>query len=408
VNLPYFISRKLAKSTDRKFSGLILKTAITAVALSVAVMIIAVAMVSGFEKEIKNKVFGFFGHAHITQFDSNDMYDPKPIKDSRDLRLKINAVNGVKHIHSYLLKSTVLKTDEQNEGLVLKGVGPDYDWTRFTNFIKQGEALEISDSLKSKGIVVSETTARRLNLELGEKVLCYFVQQPVRVRPYTITGIYSTGLIEYDKVYAIVDIRDLQKLNNWDADQVAGYEVFLNSSKPDAIQETTDNIYFNALGPELRARTMMQVAPAIFDWIKLQDVNDTVIITIMGIIAAINMITVLLILILERVNMIGILKALGMQNSKIRAVFLYQAGYIILTGLIIGNIIGIGICLLQKHFGFITLPEESYYLSVAPVDLSAISILLINLFSIGLCLLILIVPSFLVNRISPVRAIRFD
>jgi len=408
VNLPYFISRKLAGSKDRKYSGLILKTAITAVALSVAVMIIAVAMVSGFEKEIKAKVFGFFGHAHVTMFDSNDMYDPKPLTDKIDLRSKIRSVKGVEHLHSYLMKSTVLKTDEQNEGLILKGVGPDYDWSRFSNFIKQGAALEISDSLKSKGIVVSETTAKRLDLALGDKVLCYFVQQPVRVRPYTIEGIYSTGLIEYDKVYAMVDIRDLQRLNNWEPDQIAGYEVFYNSSEPEQVNVLTEDIYFNALGPELRARSMMQVAPAIFDWIDLQDVNDTVIITIMGIIAAINMITVLLILILERVNMIGILKALGMQNGQIRAVFLYQAAYIILTGLVIGNILGIAFCLFQKYTGFITLPEESYYLNVAPVDLSFISVLLINLFTIGLCLLILIVPSFLVNRITPVRAIRFD
>lgn len=291
------------------------------------------------------------------------------------------------------------------EGMVLRGIGSDFDWSFLKNYMKEGSVLMAGDSSSKNKILISKTTADRLNLKVGEQVIVYFVQQPMRYRKLTIAGIYKTGLDEYDRLYAIVDIALIQRINDWTSDEVGGFEVFIN--QVDQLDEMGDLVNSEYIGQDLEAQTMKQVNPNLFDWLDLQTMNEKVIIILMILVAIINMTTVLLILILERTNMVGILKSLGGSNWMIRKIFLYHAAYITGVGLLLGNFFGIGICLAQKYFQLIKLPEESYYVSVAPVLIDPIYILAINAGTLIVCLITLIIPSYLVSGITPVKAIRF-
>jgi len=271
----------------------------------------------------------------------------------------------------------------------------------------EGSVIHAGDSSNYRKIIISQTTADRLRLKLGGKVRLFFIKENQQVgRVFNIAGIYKTGLLEYDKIFALVDIAQIQRLNGWTPDQVGGFEVFINDpAKIDALGKTINEDY---VGRELRALTIKEVYPNIFDWLNLQSTNERVILILMTAVAAINMITALLILILERTNMIGILKSLGATNWSIRKIFLMFAGYIITLGLIWGNAVGIGLCLIQKYFHVIRLPEESYYISVAPINLDPLFIVVVNAATLVICLLVLIIPSYLITRIQPVKAIRFN
>ena len=376
-----------------------------AVGLSVAVMIVTTAVVTGFQQEISRKIFGFWGHIHISRYDLNELYeDVNPIAAHEDLYRKLDSLPGVHHIQAVANKAGIAKTDTDIEGLMLKGVGEDFDWQFLNEFIAVGKPLTFADSTTSNDILISQTTANRLRLKVGDGLAVYFVQNPPRVRKFTISGIYNTGLAEYDEKYALVDIRHIRKLNDWGDDQVGGFEVFLNDIND--LDSLSEQVYAT-IDSDMTSRNMKEINPNIFEWIALQSMNERVILIIMISVAIINMITTLLILILERTNMVGIFKALGARNWTIQQVFLYNAAYIVCGGLLLGNTLGLLICILQQQFKFIRLPEESYYLNFAPIELNGWFILAINVGTLVICVVSLILPSYLITRISPIKAIRF-
>lgn len=405
MKISYFLARRLAFSAGKSFSRLIVRVAVTAVALSVAVMIVAGAVVNGFQQEISEKVFGFWGHVTVRSIEQGRSYGEVPISINQPFYPGIEKVPGIRHIQVFATKAGILKTDKEMEGMVLRGIAGDFDWTFLKNYLVEGKILAAGDTAARRQIMISKTTASRLKLKIGDEVIVYFVQQPMRYRKLTVTGIYKTGLDEYDRLYAIVDIALLQRINNWTDNEVGGFEIFIKNVNQ--LEQMGALINSEYIGHELEAKSMKQVNPNLFDWLDLQTMNEKVIILLMILVAIINMTTVLLILILERTNMIGILKSLGGSDWMIRKIFLYHAAYITGLGLLLGNVVGVGICLAQKYLQIITLPEESYYVSVAPVLIDPFYILAINTGTLLICLLTLFIPSYLVARITPVKAIRF-
>jgi len=408
LKISYFIAKRLAFSKQKSFSRLIVRIATAAVALSVAVMIISTALVNGFQKEISSKMFGFWGHIQIKRYDRNFSFESSPIPVQQPFYPTIDTMPGVRHIQQFATKPGIIKTGGQFEGVVLKGIAADFDWSFIRRYLVAGDTLALLPDTMSYGIIISKTSARRLGLSPGDRLTVDFIDPNtlrVRARRFTVTGIYHTGLAESDKFFALVDIRQIQRLNGWKNGEVGGFEIFLDDVHD--LDEMGLKIY-RMMPPELNAITVKQIKPNLFDWLELQGTNEQIILVLMLLVATINMITALLILILERTNMVGILKALGASNWSIRKIFLYQAAYIILAGILIGNAIGLGLLWLQWRFSLITLPEETYYVSVAPVSLEPLHLLLINLITLAVCLFFLILPSYLVSRIRPIQAIRFD
>ncbi len=427
----------MAFSGRKTFSTNIIRIAIAAVAMSIAVMIVTTGLVSGFKQVISEKVFGFWGHIHIEHLSSNNSFEALPLEIEQPfypyldtiskvkfleerqilgnsipdgflgLPSKVNktTIGGVRHIQIYANKAGVIKTRDQLEGIVLKGIGKDYDWEFLKKYLIEGDTLAWEDSTTSNGVIISEQTAKRLKLGLGDKLLVNFVERVQIIRQFEVIGLYRTGLEEYDRKFAIVDIRQIQQLNGWTENEVSGFEVFLDDIQD--LDPIWSDIYYTKLPTNVYANTIKEVYPTIFGWLDLQDTNETVIIALMIIVCFINMTTVLLIIILERTNMIGILKALGGNNWNVQQLFLYYSAYILGKGLFWGNLIGIGLCLIQQHFGIITLSEEAYYVKVAPVSLDLWTIIFLNIGTLVINIIVLIIPSYLVTRITPVKAIRF-
>ncbi len=406
MNVALFVTKRIALRRQPSFSRFIIRIAVVAIALSVSVMIIAGAMVTGFQKEVSAKVFGFWGHINIRSYTDNFGYKDQPVSIHQGFYPSLEKVDGIKHIQVYATKPGIIKTKTEIESVVIKGLGKDFDWNFLNHYLVSGKSFSAGDTSKPYKLIISQTTATRLHLKVGEDVPVYFIQRPLKVRKFRIAAIYKTGMEEYDKQFALTDIARIQELNNWTSDSIGGFEVFINDVNH--IDEVGKMLNENYVGQDLVAHTMKEINPNIFDWLGLQSINEKVILILMSLVAVINMITALLILILERTNMIGILKSLGSSNWLIRKIFLYNAGYIILLGLLFGNIFGIGLCLLQKYFGFIKLPEESYYVNVAPINLDLFYIAGLNIGVIVLCMAVLILPSYLVSRIMPVKAIRFN
>jgi lipoprotein-releasing system permease protein len=431
MNLPFFIASRVAFNNRQSFTGLIVRIAIVAVALSLAVMIIATAVISGFKNQIGEKIFGFWGHIHITStqinrttmesvpisidqpfYPSLDTLGPVPYMEPQTMfgyslpwQKERKTRGGIRHIQTFALKPGIIKTKKEIEGIVLKGIGKDFDWTFFDKFLVDGKRLELPDSA-GNGIILSKQTATRLELGVGDKFIFYYVRDgEALAKRFIVTGIYKTGLEEYDLKFAMVDIRKVQELLDWAPDQVGGFEVSVDDLHD--IEPMSNFIYDEILPNELYCESIRSKYPAIFDWLALQDINERVILALMLVVGLINMVTALMILILERTNIIGVLKSLGQTDWSIRRVFLYNAAYIVLLGLFFGNLAGIGFCYLQDKYGIIKLSEENYYLSEAPIDLNFYSILGLNLLALLVILLFLTVPSWLVTRISPVKAIRF-
>lgn len=563
MNIARFIAARTAFSNNASFSRLIVRIAIVAIALSMAVMIIANALVTGFKTTISEKIFGFWGHVHITHLNTYEAYEVTPISIEQDFypslgdlqqidyekkRSFLGLINwtstartngGIRHIQPFVNKEGVIKTKTQIEGIVLRGVDKNFDWQFLHRFIVRGDTLPLSPDHVSDAVMISEVTAKRLEIDTADSFVVYFVQDgEQRTRKFKVCGIYKTGLEEYDQRYALADMRQMQQLNNYrpykryenieiaydsfgiaannapnndpnfvgppnsdlplvmtalypddsleifngritsgrlvnpelneggivisewiamrknlkvgdniklsipDGDallrtsidvvgihnlsrprecfvaaptltaldsilppEVGGFEVFMDDIQD--LDAFSDYIYYNSIGPDQNAQSIRQVFPSIFDWLELQNINEVIILTLMILISIINMITALLILILDRTNMIGILKSQGMSNWSIRQIFLYHAAYITGAGMLLGNALGLFICFLQYYFGIIRLPEDLYYVSVAPVVVNWGALLWLNLSTMLITILALIVPSWLVTRISPVKAIRF-
>ncbi len=411
MNYELFIAKRIiaAKQDKSSVSSPIIKIAIAAIALGVVIMMIAIATGVGLQKKIKEKISGFNGHIQIANYEENNSkITVNPIDLSQEFYPNFTDVDGIKNVQSYASKGGIIRTDTDFEGVVLKGVNVDYDWSFFESYLIEGTILSLNDEISNE-VLISKVTANRLDLKLGDTFNTFFIKNdPTKApnaRKFSIVGIFNSGFKEFDENYIIGDIKQVQRLNKWRSDQVGGFEVLINDF--DELKEKGDEIY-STVPSTLNAVTIAEKYPTIFEWLSLFDNNIIVIIGIMILIAGINMITALLVLILERTQMIGILKALGNSNWSIRKIFLYNATYLISIGLFFGNVVGIGILLAQKYFGIIQLNPETYYVSQAPVYLDIKYILVLNIGTLVLCLLMLLVPSYIVSKISPVKAIKFD
>lgn len=414
MNLPYFIAQRLIKGRreETSFSRPINVIAIIGIAMGLAVMILAVSILTGFKKQIREKVVGFGSHIQILKFDSNLSFETAPIKDGQDFIPKIKNVPGVNHIQVFATKAGIIKTDEEIQGVVLKGVGSDFDWSYFSSNIIDGKVFLVNDTSRTDKVIISKKISEMLRLKTGDSFAMHFIQDPPRMRKFTISGIYETSLEEFDKMYVFCDIGHIKRLNGWDDDQISGFEIFINDF--DRLDEMTMEVR-DAIGykiaeeePKFKVTNIRMRYPQIFDWLNFQDINVIIIIFLMLVVAGFNMISGLLILILEKTNMIGLLKALGSEDLTIRRVFLYQAAYLIGKGLIWGNLIGIGLALLQLKTGLVTLDPSLYYIKTVPVNLDFIHILLLNAGTMAAIILMLLIPSQLISRITPVKAIRYD
>jgi lipoprotein-releasing system permease protein len=414
MNLPYFIAQRLIKGRRQgtSFSRPVNVIAIIGIAMGLAVMILAVSILTGFKMQIREKVVGFGGNIQILNFDSNISLETTPISDTETFVPRIKKIPGVSHLQVFATKAGIIKTSEEIQGVVLKGVGSDFDWSYFRDNLTEGKVFTVSDTGRTNQVIISKKISGMLGLKVGDSFAMYFVQDPPRSRKFTICGIYETSLEEFDKMYVFCDIGQIQRLNGWRKDQVSGFEVFINDF--DRLDEMTNEVR-DAIGYRIdENKTKFKVTniriryPQIFDWLNFQDMNVVIIITLMLLVAGFNMISGLLILILEKTNMIGVLKALGTENRTIRQVFIYQAAYLIGKGLFWGNVIGLGLALIQLKTGIITLDPTSYYIKTVPVNLVASHVILLNAGSMAAIILMLLVPSQLITRISPVKAIRYD
>ncbi len=406
MNFEYFISKRIRKRKGDSFSRPIIKVSIAGIALGIAVMIISVAVLTGFQKEISNKVVGFGSHIQISHFDSNNSYEATPIIiDSQSLN-EVKAIRGVVHLNSFALKAGLIKTDDEIYGVVLKGVDNEFDWSFFNEKIIEGKAPKLNDTTASNEILISNKVANLLNLKINQEVRMYFIiDNNTRGRKFTISGIYETGLTEFDETYILGDIRHIKRLNNWTQGEVSGYEIMISDfNKLDEISEAI----YAVIGFDLNTQTIKQLYPQIFDWIEIQDLNVLIILILMTLVAGITIISTLLILILEHTRDIGILKAMGASVNSIRKIFLMTSVYIIFYGLLWGNILSLTLIWIQKTLGVIPLPPDSYFLSQVPVAINAWHILLINIVTVLICLLMMLIPSMVIKYISPIKAIRFD
>lgn len=405
LNFERFVAYRILKKDRKNFSRPIIKIAITAVALGVAIMLIATSIVTGFQNTVTEKVTGFSSHIRIVSYDNNKSWEIAPIDKDQEIYHKLKEDEGIRHIQRFGLKAGILKHNNQILGSVLKGAAKDYDWQFIQENLVKGQILNWNDTAKSNGIIISDFHARKLKLDTGESILMYFIQDPPRYRKFKIKGIYNSGIEEMDKRFILSDIRHIQKLNDWTEDQVAGFEIFLDDFN--TLQDYTSQIYQNT-SFDLKVENIRTMNPQIMDWLNMLNTNVVIILLLMLLVSAITMVSTLLIMILEKTKMIGIFKALGSKNKSIRKIFIYNALYIIGKGLILGNLIGLGLLALQKVSGFITLDETTYYMPVVPVNLDILHIFMINIGTIFICLIFLILPSFLITRISPVNAIRFE
>ncbi|MDC6362518.1 MULTISPECIES: ABC transporter permease [Flavobacteriaceae] len=413
MNLELFITKRLITGKEDKISisAPIIKIAIAAIAIGVIMMLIALATGVGLKRKIREKVAAFNGHIQISNYDNNiSEVSLSPIPLQQDFYPEFKNVEGVRHVQAVATKGGIIRTEDTFEGMLAKGVGKDYDWSVFAEYIVDGRLPNFTEKLNEEALV-SRTMANRLQLKVGDSFFSFFLKdgdanQVPNNRKFEVVGIYDSGFEEFDATYVFVDIRHIQRMNKWDGDQVGNFEVFLEDF--DQLEEKSNEIYGKTLS-SLDTQNIKVKYYRIFEWIGLFDFNIALIIGIMIIVGGINMITALLVLILERTQMIGILKALGSANWSIRKVFLYNAAYLITIGLLWGNVIGLGVLFLQNKYRMFKFPNpEEYYIDYIPVYMDGSMVVLLNLGVMALCLLMLLVPSYIITKITPVKAIKFE
>ena len=411
MNFEFFIAKRLISTKKYKssISAPIIKIAISAIAIGVIMMLVSFATGIGLQVKIREKIAAFNGHIIIDNYDNNSsQVSLIPVSLNQDFYPEFTGVSGIDHVQAVATKAGIIRTETDFEGVIVKGVGADFKWENFEDFLVEGSLPDYSQNLTEE-ILISRYISNRLGFKVGDKVITYFLREDVNrnplLRAFVIKGIYDSGFQEFDELYLIADIRHIQRLNNWEQDQVGSFEVFIDDF--DNLDQKGGEVYENT--PSLLdSRTIKQKYYAIFEWLSLFDFNIALIIGIMILVAGINMITALLVLILERTQMIGILKALGGSNWSIRKIFLYNASYLIILGLFWGNLIGLGLLFLQKYFKLFPLNPETYYVTEVPVYIGWEYILGVNAGTLILCVLMLLIPSVIITRISPVKAMKFD
>ena len=408
MNLEYFIAKRLISAKDYKssISAPIIKIAISAIAIGMIMMIVSVATGIGLQQKIREKVSAFNGHIIISNYDNNQSeVTLTPISKKQDFYPKFTSVPAVEHIQAIASKAGIIRTETAFEGIIFKGVGNDYKWDNIKEYIIEGRIPNVKGDLNEE-VVISQFIANRLNLKVGDGFNTFFMKEKgYNLRNFDVVGIFNSGFQEFDATYIIGDIRHMQRINKWAPDQIGAFEVFVDDFN--TIESTGEQVYAQTAST-LDSKTIIEKYSYIFEWLQLFDFNIIVILVVMILVATINMVVALLVLILERTQMIGILKALGANNWSVRKIFLYNAFYLIIRGLFWGNLIGISLLLIQQQFGIIQLPPENYYVNQAPVYLNWGYILLLNLLTVTVCFLVLLIPSYIITKISPVKATRFD
>lgn len=410
MNFELFIAKRIIgnKAYKSSVSAPIIKIGIAAIAIGIVVMLIAIATGLGLQQKIRDKVVAFNGHIEITNYDTNASDESQvPISINQEFYPEFKTIEGIKHIQGVATKFAVIRTETDFEGVIIKGVGADYNWDYFREFLIAGRLPDFTKK-RNEEILISNYLANRLGFNVGDEFQTLFgeaLNKIPRIMNYEIVGIYNSGFQELDEKYCIADLRHIQRLNKWEADQIGNFEIFIDDFSE--LEEKSQAV-FKEIPSLLNAIPITQKYRAVFEWIKIFDNNTYGIIAIMIIVAGINMITALLVLILERTQMIGILKSLGSSNWTIRKVFLYNASYLVGLGLLWGNTIGLGLLFIQKYFKLFPLNPDTYYVSEAPVYINWDYILLLNVGTFVACLLMLLIPSIIISKISPVKAIRFD
>jgi lipoprotein-releasing system permease protein len=418
LNTEFFIARRIIRGRKgrRKISRPTARIAIAGVAIGIMVMILTLSIVNGFQLSIKDKVEGFNADVQITKLDNNNSYEPAPIEREQSFLADLKKLPNVKHVQVFATKNGIIKTKTENEGVILTGVGSDYDWSFVKKNLVKGTVLDIKDSAASSDIIISKSTAAALDVDTGSKLLIFFITKTggadsahfsyeQRVKAFHVKGIYHTGLEDFDRQIVFTDIAQIQSLNFWNPSQIGGFEVLCNNfDNLDSLESDVKNI----IDVKLNAQSIKEINEPMFSWLKLQNTNAIIIISLMALVSAIAMVSALIVLILENTNMIGLLKALGARNLNIQQIFLIDGAYLIVTGMVIGNILGITFCLLQQYYKFIPLDQSTYYVAYVPVHFSWLWVGLLNLCTFFVCMVMLILPSFIVSRITPVRTLRYS
>lgn len=405
MRLSLFIAKRLALGKFKSFASLIIRLAWIGAGLSVAVMIVAIAIVVGYKEKITDKVIGFGGHIEIHSTGTSGNYDYVQFRNSDTLRKLILKQDNIESVHPVISRPGIIKANEELQGIVFKGIDGDYNFKYLRQHLIKGRLPKVGDSLSKREIMVSKLIAQKIGLDTGDIARVYFINNPIRVIPCTITGIYETGLEENDELFIIGSLREMQRIFANRKEEITHYEI--KTKDFEKLAQTNNSLNRN-LPQELNSESLVQLNPQIFDWLGYLDQNIVIILTLMIVVACINMMTALLILIIERTNMIGVLKSLGSRNQLIKRIFLNHAAYILLLGLVFGNIFGLGLCMIQDHYKLLTLDQETYYLSYVPIGLKWTHVVAVNIGTMAVCMLALLLPVRLVNKIDPVKAIQFN
>jgi lipoprotein-releasing system permease protein len=402
LNLELFIARRLfyAKENKNGISNSVISIAVIGIALGMAVMILSVAIVTGFKEQVRQKVTGFGSHILISNYDTNNSYEAYPINKNQSFYPDIEKVKGIEHIQIFATKAGIIKTKTDMQGVVLKGVGPDFDWSFFKSSIIGGNIFKVIAGQKTDSVIISNYLASLLKLKTGDRLFMYFIHDPIKMKPFTISGIYSTDLQEFDKLFVICDIAHVQKLNDWSENQINGFEITVKDfdqldQMTSIVNKQVGTLYVEGK-EQLTVKSIKDLYPQIFEWLELTNTNVWIILGLMILVSVFNMISGLFVIILERTNMIGIFKALGARNFSISKVFLYHAAFLIGKGLLFGNLIGIGLGLVQYHFKFIKLDPSTYYIDSVPINFKLWHILLLNAGTLFVTTLMLVIPSLII------------
>ena len=404
---PKFIADRIFSFSKENLSSTVMRLAVTSVALAIVVMLISWAVVVGFKNQIRDKVIGFVAPIHVQALDKNESVEETPFVLDSLLVSRLNSIQGISHYQQVANKAGMIKTDEEIQGVVLKGVDENYDWTYFNTYLLEGKTPKYTADERSTEVLVSKAIADKMLLGVGDDVRLWFIDKDMqaRGRKFSVSGIFETGLYEFDERYVFADLNQIRKLNGWEDNEAGLLEIALNDNAD--VNQVNEKLYY-ALPSELASYTARQSNPQIFDWLDLLDTNVWLIMALMLLVAGITVISMLLIIIIERTSTIGLLKAMGADNKFVREVFLLRSLRILLIGMLIGNIVGLGFCFLQQHTGFIKLDAATYYLSAVPIEMHFTTVLFINLGTFLLWVLMLLIPTSVINRITPTKSIRFE
>ena len=407
MSAPKFIADRILSLSKENLSSTVMRLAVTSVALAIIVMLISWAVVVGFKNQIRDKVIGFVAPIHVQALDKNESMEETPFVLDSLLVSRLNSVQGISHYQQVANKAGMIKTDEEIQGVVLKGVDENYDWTYFESCLLEGKAPKYTADERSTEVLVSKIIADKMLLGVGDDVRLWFIDKDMqaRGRKFSVSGIFETGLYEFDERYVFADLNQIRKLNGWEDNEAGLLEIVLDEGAD--VDQVNEKLYY-ALPSELASYTARQSNPQIFDWLDLLDTNVWLIMALMLLVAGITVISMLLIIIIERTSTIGLLKAMGANNKFVRQVFLLRSLRILLIGMLIGNVIGVGFCFFQQYTGFIKLDAATYYLSAVPIEMHFTTVLFINLGTFLLWVSMLLIPTSVINRITPTKSIRFE